>query len=270
MTMTSTPTHLPHSSEGAGAPGYDWTKVLEVGAVRDPGQLYPPGRDSVLTVTETVPMDTVLVETMSLVAVKNDAGGVRLDGSALCTRDDVWIDKVLELPEGCGTLDNVGLAAAQESRELADGPVESGRNGLLAGGAPYVGNITEDGPAGVDANELPSLLAKGALEASVAESDGVLMELLESPLADEPVLDSVASLGARLDASTEVLVTSLADIIELEAIGTVTLVCSSEPGELATTEELASCENEVAGAELRRAVSEDSVVVVVICFMDQL
>ncbi|KAL1861831.1 hypothetical protein Daus18300_008647 [Diaporthe australafricana] len=271
MTITSTPTHLPHSSVGAGPPG---DSVLAVtGTVpTDIVLVETISLDTVENdsgaVTGTVPTDSVLVETTSVDTVENDSWGVRLDVSALSEGNDVWIDKVLELPEGCGTLDSVGLAAAQESRELADGPVEPGGNGVFAGGAPYVGNITDDGPAGVDANELPSLLAEGALETSVADSDGVLMELLVSPLPDEPVLDSVAALGARLDASTEVLVTSVADIIELEAIGAVTLVCGSEPGELATTEELAACESEVAGAELRRAVSEDSVVVVVVISVD--
>lgn len=69
MTMTSTPTHLPQSSVGAGPPGKDGTKVLDVGAVRDPGQLYPPGRDSELSGTEIVLVDTVLTEIMPLVTV---------------------------------------------------------------------------------------------------------------------------------------------------------------------------------------------------------
>lgn len=44
--------------------------MLDVGAVRDPGQLYPPGRDSVPTVTESVLVDTVLTEIVSLVNVE--------------------------------------------------------------------------------------------------------------------------------------------------------------------------------------------------------
>lgn len=70
MTMTSTPTHLPQPSVGAAPPGTDGTKVLDVGAVRDPGQLYPPGRDSVPAVTAIVLVDTVLIETVSLVTVE--------------------------------------------------------------------------------------------------------------------------------------------------------------------------------------------------------
>lgn len=70
MTMTSTPTHLPQLSVGTGPPGIDGTKVLDVGAVRDPGQLYPPGTDSVPAVVTSVLVDTVLTETMSLVTVE--------------------------------------------------------------------------------------------------------------------------------------------------------------------------------------------------------
>lgn len=136
MTMTSTPTHLPQLSVGAGPPGLDGTKVFEVGAVRDPGQLYPPGRDSVPVVTEIVLVDTVLTETVSLVTIEKDPEGVRLDGSAVPGSDDVWVDKPLELAGGGGTPDDAEFVAAVESRVLPDGLVESGGEGLLGGGAP--------------------------------------------------------------------------------------------------------------------------------------
>lgn len=113
---------------------------MDVGAVRDPGQLYPPGRDSVLTVTEIVLVDTVLVDTVSLVTVEKDpdedAEGVTLDGLALSEADEVCIDRVLELTEDDGTEEDPGLVGAQEIRVLPDELVDPGGRGLLAGGAP--------------------------------------------------------------------------------------------------------------------------------------
>lgn len=63
--------------------------MLDVGAVRDPGQLYPPGRVPVPAVAEIVLVDTVLTETVSLVTIEKDPEGSRLDGSALLGGDDV-------------------------------------------------------------------------------------------------------------------------------------------------------------------------------------
>lgn len=136
ITMTSTPTHFPQSSVGAGPPGKDGTKVFDVGAVRDPGQLYPPGRGSVPADLEIVLVDTVLTEIVSPVKVEKDPEGVRLDGSAVPGSDDVWIDKPLELAEADGTPDEAEFVAAQESRVLPDGLVESVGKALLSGGAP--------------------------------------------------------------------------------------------------------------------------------------
>lgn len=110
--------------------------MLDVGAVRDPGQLYPPGRDSVPAVIEIVLVETVLTETVSLVTTEKDPEGVGLDVSPLLGSDVVCIDKPLELAESDGTPDDPEPVAAQESRVLPDGPVESGGKGLLGGGAP--------------------------------------------------------------------------------------------------------------------------------------
>lgn len=110
--------------------------MFDVGAVRDPGQLYPPGRDSVPADVEIVLVDTVLTEIVSPVKVEKDPEGVRLDGSAVPGSDDVWTDKPLELTEADGTPDEAEFVAAQESRVLPDGLVESGGKALLSGGAP--------------------------------------------------------------------------------------------------------------------------------------
>lgn len=234
--------------------------MLDVGAVRDPGQLYPPGKDSVPAVIEIVLVDTVLTDTVSLVTTEKDPEGVGLDGSALPGSDVVWVDKPLELAEGDGTPDDPEPVAAQESRVLPDGPVESGGKGLLGGGAPYVGNTTEEGPAGVDADELLSPVAEDAPELSVAGSDGVPVEPLETAPEGEVVLEPVAPLGAGLDASTELLGPSPLDVTELEAGGTVALLlCGSE---------LTPCD-EVSGTELGIVVPGDRGFVVVGCAFGQ-
>lgn len=110
--------------------------MLDVGAVRDPGQLYPPGRDSVPAVIEIVLVETVLTETVSLVTTEKDPERVELDVSVLPGNDVVWIDKPLELAESDGTPEDPEPVAAQESRVLPGEPVESGGKGLLGRGAP--------------------------------------------------------------------------------------------------------------------------------------
>lgn len=109
---------------------------MDVGAVRDPGQLYPPGSDSVLTVTAIVLVDTVLTDTVSLVTVEKDPEGVTLDGLAPSGADEVCVDKVLELTEGDSTTDDSELVAAHEISVLPDGLVDPAGKVLLAGGAP--------------------------------------------------------------------------------------------------------------------------------------
>lgn len=114
--------------------------MLDVGAVRDPGQLYPPGRESVLTVTEIVLVETVLTDTVSLVTVEKDPEadpeGVTLDRLALSGADEVCVDRVLELTEEDGTAEEPELVGAQEIRVLPDELVDPEGTGLLAGGAP--------------------------------------------------------------------------------------------------------------------------------------
>lgn len=109
---------------------------MDVGAVRDPGQVYPLDRDSVPAVTEIVLVDTVLTAIIPLVTVEKDSAGVRLDGSALPGADEVRIDEVPELAEGDGTTDGPRLVASQESTVLPDELVDPGGKRLLAGGAP--------------------------------------------------------------------------------------------------------------------------------------
>ncbi|KAI7777569.1 hypothetical protein LA080_003404 [Diaporthe eres] len=183
--MTSTPTHLPQPSVGAGPPGKDGTKVLDVGAVRDPGQLYPPGRDSVPAVTEN---------------------GVRLDGSALPGADEVWIDRVLELADGDGTPDDSRLVGDQESRVLPGGLVDPGGKGLLGGGAPDgvpVGPLETapegevvpgpDAPleAGLDASN--ELLGPPPADVTELEAGGIVALLSGSELIELATEEPVAS-----------------------------------------------------------------------------
>lgn len=109
---------------------------MDVGAVRDPGQLYPPGRDSVLTVTEIVLVDSVLTETVSPVTIETDPEGVTLGGSTLPGADEVCIDRVLGLTGEDSTADDTELVGAQEIRVLPDELVDPEGKVLLAGGAP--------------------------------------------------------------------------------------------------------------------------------------
>ena len=233
--------------------------------MRDPGQLYPPGRDSVPVVTEIVLVDTVLTDTVSLVTVEKDPEGITLDGLALSGADEVCFDKVLELAEGDGTTDDPELVAAQEIRVLPDGLVDPGGKGLLAGGAPYVGNITEDGPAGVDPEKLLSLLAEGTLELAVVADDVVPVEPLETGPEGEAVLRPEVPLGAGFDDSAELLEPSPAVVTELEAGGIVALVGGSEVPELAGPEELAAGDDAVSTTELEPVVPGDGGFEVVGC-----
>lgn len=112
-----------------------------------------------------------------------------------------------------------------------------------------MGNITEDSPVGVDADKLLSPVAEGTLELSVTGSDGVPVGPLEETAPEgEVVLGPEVPLEAGLDASTELLGPSPADVPELEAGGIVALLSGSEL-------------IEVSSAELGRLVPEDSVVV---------
>lgn len=210
-------------------------------------------------VVEIVLVDTVLTDTVSLVTAEKDPEGVTFDGLALSGADEVCIDKLLEPAEGDGTVVNSELVAAQESKVLPDGPVDPGGKELLAGGAPYVGNTTEDGPAGVDMSRLLSLLAEGTLETSVVADDGVPAEPLEIGPDGEVVLRPV-SLEAGLDDSTELLEPSPDVTTELETGGLVAVVAGSELLELASPEELATCDD---------AVPADGGFVVVGCTLGQ-
>lgn len=132
-----------------------------------------------------------------------------------------------------------------------------------------MGNTTEEDPAGVDADELLSPVAEGAPELSVAGSDGVSVESLETAPEGEVVLEPGVPLDAGVDASTELLGLSPPDVTELEAGGTVAvLLCDSELPEIATSEELAPCD-EVCGTELGSVEPGDSGFVVVGCALGQ-
>lgn len=126
-----------------------------------------------------------------------------------------------------------------------------------------MGNTTEDSPAGVDADELLSAVPEGTLKLSVTGSDDVPAGTLETAPEGEVVLGPEVSLEAGLDASTELLGPSPADVTELEAGGIVALLSGSELSEL-VTKELATTD-EVSSAELGRPVPEDSGFVVVGC-----
>lgn len=152
---------------------------------------------------------------------------------------------------------------AAESRVLPDGLLDPGGKGLLGGGAPYVGNITEDGPDDALADKLLSPLAECTLEVSVAGTDSIPVEPLEEAPEGEIVLSSEVSLEAGRDASAELLEGSPADVTELEAGGNVALLCGSELTEPGASEGLAACADEVSSAELGRAVPEESTFVVV-------
>lgn len=126
-----------------------------------------------------------------------------------------------------------------------------------------MGNITEDGPAAVDADKLLSPVAEGTLKLSVAGSDGVPVGPLETAPEGEVVLGPDAPLEAGLDASNELLGPPPADVTELEAGGIVALLSGPELIELATEEPVTS--DEVSSAELGRLVPEDSRLVMVGC-----
>lgn len=237
--------------------------------MRDPGQLYPPGRGSVPAVIEIVLVDIVLTDTVSLVTVEKDPEGVTFDGVVLSGAGEVCIGKVLELADEGDTTDESELVAAHESRVLPDGLVDPEGKGLLAGGAPYVGNITDDGPAGVDPDKLLSLLAEGTLEISVGADDGIPVELLETGPEGEVVPRPDVPLGAGLDDPAELLEPSPAVDTELEAGGIVALVGGSELPELASPEELVTCDDVVSTPELEPVVPGDGGLVVVGCALGQ-
>lgn len=176
---------------------------------------------------------------------------------------------MLELAEGDGTPDKLEPVGAQESRVLPDGLVDSGGRRLLVGGAPYEGNITEVGPAGVVADKLLPPLAEGTPGVSVAGNDGVRVKPLEDAPEGELVPGSEVLLGSGRDTSAELLEASPADVKELEAGGNVALLCGSVLTELGTSERLSAGEDEVSTAELGGAVPEESALVLVVWALSQ-
>jgi hypothetical protein len=243
---------------------------LEVGAVRDPGQLYPPGRDSVPGVTEIVLVDTVLTDTVSLVSVEKDPEGVTLDGLPSPGADEVSTDRVLELAAVDDTTDGPELVAAQETKVLLDGPVGPEGKGLLAGGAPYVGTPIEDIPVEADPNEPLSLLAEGVLGIPVVAGDGIPVEPLEAGPGNEVVLKPDVPLKTGLDDPTWLLDPSPAVFAELETGGIVALVGASVPSELSSPQELVTCDDVLPTSELEPVVPGDGGLVVVGCTLGQL
>lgn len=133
-----------------------------------------------------------------------------------------------------------------------------------------MGIITEDGPAGVDADKLISPVAEDTPELSVAGDDGTPEEALETAPEGKEVLEPEVSLEAVLDASTELLGPSPPDVAEPEDGGIVALLlCGSELPELTTSEELDTCDDEVFSTELGLVVPEDGGFVVVGCDLGQ-
>lgn len=191
-----------------------------------------------LSVTGTVLVETVLFETVSLVTIEKEPGCVGFHESMLSESDEVCIEEVLKLAGVDRTPEPPRLVAAQESRELAGSPVEPGARGLLGGGAPYVGNITEGSPAGVDVDKLAPPVSGDTMEDSVAGSDDVPIGLIEPPPTDILVLGREASLRARLDVSAEVLVIPPVVLAGLETDETVVLLLTSVLSEFNTSEEL--------------------------------
>ncbi|KAG8157719.1 hypothetical protein KVR01_012381 [Diaporthe batatas] len=230
MTITSTPTHLPQSSVGDGPPG-----------------------DSVLTVTETVLVDTVLTDTVSLVTGEKDPDqdpeDLTLDGFALSEADEVCIDRVLELADGDGTTEGPegpegpGLVGAQEISVLPDDAVGTGSG----------------------SDKLLALLDEGTLEISVVADDGVPVEPLKTGPEGEEELRSEVPLGTGIEDSTELLGPPPDVVTELEASGVVTLLGGPVLFELVSPGGLGAGGDAVPNVELGLVVPEGEGFVVVGC-----